>query len=283
MVHDMQIKKNQLQRNDLKHNFLKQIVIRFDFTGISESEIDGVIQEIKPLLRERGYRSMKIESIKEMDFQLDDPETIEAEGIPVREVRQQNVYVFFNEKPGVILKISTVFAFISIEKTKYINFFEYSPTLLEVMKKIQECLFFAGTRFGLRKINKCILIDINTLNKYFEHDAFHLFSMNSESRSKLFNARDCILHKDYNINYTRNILAGELDREQVYQVVLDTDIYLLESEKVSELIKKPELLIPMNDLLFDMYKMTITDEFAGELQKENFCDENIIGVEKNYE
>lgn len=121
------------------------------------------------------------------------------------------------------------------------------------------------------------------MNKYFEHDAFHLFSINSESRSKVFNARDCIFHKDYNINYTRNILAGELDRKPVYQVVLDTDIYLLESEKVSELIKNPDLLIPMNNLLFDMYKMAITDEFSGELQKDNFYDENIIGVEKNYE
>lgn len=101
---------------------------------------------------------MTMELATEMDFQMDDPEIMEMEGIPVGDVRRQRVYVFKNHVEGINLKISPVFAAVLIEETKYIDFFEYGRTLLEVMALIRrKTEFFSPVRFGLRKINQCVL------------------------------------------------------------------------------------------------------------------------------
>lgn len=35
--------RQELCRKDLKHNFLKRIIIRFDYLGVSEIELDAII------------------------------------------------------------------------------------------------------------------------------------------------------------------------------------------------------------------------------------------------
>jgi uncharacterized protein (TIGR04255 family) len=268
-----------LERKDLKHNFLKTIIIRFDFTGVAKVELDELIKDIKSLLHAKGYDRLTAEMSTEMDFQLDDPERFEMEGIPVR---RQMVYVFKNQIEGISLKISSVFAFISIEETQYIDFFSYSSTLIEVMKLIKEKIpFFNPVRFGLRKINQCVLENIGLLNDYFEPLFYHLFFINEDSSEIIYQVKECIRHGDYNINLSRLVVQGEWDTNTVYQIVLDSDIYLSESDKVIELINNAKLLNPMNDLLFDIYKSVITESFIETLQQEQFIDTNIKGVEQN--
>ena len=271
-----------LTRADLKHNFLKTIIIRFDYSGISEPELEGVISKIKPVLFEKGYYRLSIELATEMDFQLDDPERVEMEGLPVQGVRRQKVYVFKNQNEGIQLKLSPVFAFILIEKTKYIRFTDYSGTLLDVVNIIKgEIPFFNPTRFGLRKINQCIINDAKLINTYFEPAYFRLFSINADDFSKISEAKDCIIHQNYNINFTRTIVHGELDGKDAFQLVLDSDIYLLETDGVHALLNDPQMLNPMNELLFDIYKMVLTEQFIGKLQMDCFTDKEIKGVERN--
>lgn len=271
-----------LTRTDLKHNFLKTIIIRFDFSGISEPELESVISKIKPILFEKGYNRLSIELATEMDFQLDDPERVEMKGLPVQGVRRQKVYVFKNQNDGIQLKLSPVFAFILIEKTKYISFYDYSGTLLDVVNIIRnEIPFFNPTRFGLRKINQCIVNDASLINFYFEPAYFHLFRLDENDFSKIFEAKDCIVHQNKNINFTRTIVHGELDGNDAYQIVLDSDIYLLEPDEVVALLDEPSMLIPMNDLLFIVYKNVLTEDFIQKLQQKEFVEQGIKGVERN--
>lgn len=274
--------KNDINRNDLKHNFLKNIIVRFDYSGITDSELELLISKIKSLLHEKGYNKLTLDSPKEIDLQINDPETIEEVGLPVRSVRSRMVYVFTNDNPGIRLKISSTFALVSIEKTRYINFFDYSSTLLDVVRIIKDnTTFFSGIRFGLQKINQCILKDISLLNKYFEPDFYRLFTIGDHSTTKLFQAKDCVVYDGYNCNLSRTVVKGEYKGKIAYQIVLDSDIYLLDSEKIEDLIHNSNRLTPMNSLLFDIYKSAITEEFLNKLQQELFSDSDIIGVENN--
>ena len=279
----MELKDRQsLTRNDLKHNFLKTIIIRFDFNGISEAELDTAISDIKPELHSRGYDRLSIELSTEMDFQLDDPERAEMEGLPVQGIRRQRVYVFKNQVEGVQLKVSPVFAFIFIEKTRYIDFKEYSKTLVDVVRIIRDKIpFFSTVRFGLRKINQCVIKDVKKINSYFEPSFYNVFTLSNDDNPKIVSSKDCFVHDEYNVNLLRSIIHGELDQEDAYQVVLDSDIYLLDSDVVNDLIDNPDKMNPMNQLLFDLYKTVITEDFIIKLQEDNFLDIDILGVEKN--
>lgn len=275
-------RREQLVRRDLKHNFLKTIIVRFDFNGLAETELDEWIKDIKPLLHKRGYNRLTMELATEMDFQMDDPEIMEMEGIPVGDVRRQRVYVFKNHVEGINLKISPVFAAVLIEETKYIDFFEYGRTLLEVMALIRrKTEFFSPVRFGLRKINQCVLKDINLLNRYFEPEYYRLSRFPGGSTTKLFQAKDCMMYEQYHINFLRTVILGEMDDSDAYQVVLDSDIYLLDPDEVEKLIDDGKLLEPMNRILFELYKSVITEGFIEQLCQDMFEDTNIIGVEKN--
>ena len=43
------IMKNDVRRENLKNNFLKNIIVRFDYTGIAEVELDSIIAKVKPI------------------------------------------------------------------------------------------------------------------------------------------------------------------------------------------------------------------------------------------
>lgn len=217
-----------------------------------------------------------------MDFQIDDPEIVELEGIPIGDVRKQKVYVFRNDISGIQLKISPVFALITINKTKYMDFFEYSKTLIRVMQLLRDRIpFFDGIRFGLRKINQCFIENIEVINDYFEPRFYNLFTMGENSHAKIYSAKDCISYNEYNINLSRTVLNGELNQKPAYQIVLDSDIYLLDNEKIQELINDSSLLEPMNDILFNIYKSVITESLIQKLQEDVFEDRNIMGVNDN--
>ena len=244
----MEARKEAVSRNDLKNNFLKKIVLRFDHSGITESELEAMTPQIKELLLKKGYNRFNEELATEMDFQMDDPELVVSEGLPVKAVRRQKVYVFHCDDKRITLRISPVFAFVSITNSQYIDFSEYSQTLLEVVNLISNTPFFTATRFGIRKINQCILKRIDILNNYFEPCFYRLYSFGGKSQTKLFSAKDCLMVDRYNINISRTVLLGELNRDAVYQVILDSDIYVLDDELITELIAKNDHLNSMNDI-----------------------------------
>lgn len=279
--------KSNIKREDIKYNFLKNIIIRFDFQGVDERELDSVISEIGVYLKkeENGYISKNLEVSREMDFDIDDPEQIEREGLWVKNVREQKVYVFQNKDPRVTLKISTTFAFISIKRTKYVNCLQYCNTLIYIMKNIMEKIpYFSCLRFGLRKINQCVLLDIDKLNDYFEksHYQIYVYSLDPQkSRIKVVKRTDNMFIEDYNLNLTRGILQGELQGQEAYQINLDADLYILGDEKVKEVITDDTCVEAMNEILFNIYKDSITEGFLQQLIDGSFNSNLVKEVMKN--
>lgn len=274
--------KKDVKRDNLKNNFLKNIIVRFDYTGISEVELDSIIAKVKPIFKSDGYNSLKEEYLTEMDFQLQDPESIELDGLPIKEIRKKSAYVFINEEKGIKCKLSTQFAFVSIQSQKYIAFSEYSKTLINVIKKLKEEVEFINcTRFGIRKVNQCIIKDISKLNQYFEEKFYSIYGLEKGNKPKLFESKDCFIEDAYNVNLARMLVVGEYDGNVAYQVVLDSDIYITNTEKINALLDNEENIVAMNERLFELYKEALTETFIEALGQEEYNDTNIIGVERN--
>lgn len=274
--------KKEVKREYLKNNFLKNITVRFDYTGIAAVELDAIIAEAKPIFKDAGYTKLREEYLTEMDFELQDPETIESEGLSIKEIRKKKAYVFANEKGDIECKISTRFALVSINNHKYIPFKEYSETLFKVVKMlIAKVEFLNCIRFGIRKVNQCIMKDISRINEYFETDFYNLYGLKKENKPKVFEAKDCFNEGKYNFNLIRMVVGGEYEESVAHQVILDTDIYLTETSDINRLFIDTEEIYNMNEKLFELYKSAITNEFLEKLGMYNYNDPNIIGVEKN--
>lgn len=274
--------KNEVRREDLKNNFLKNIIVRFDYTGIAEVELDGIISKVKPIFKENGYNKLQEEYLTEMDFQLQDPEIVEMEGLPIREIRKKKAYVFSNEEKGLKCKLSTCFAFVTVQNQKYISFSEYSKTLINLIKVLKEEVeFLSCFRFGIRKVNQCIIRDISRLNQYFDKKLFGVYGLERGNVLKLWESKDCFEEGQYNINLTRTVVMGEYTDDVVYQVVFDSDIYVVTEENINELLKDSSRIDVMNERLFVLYKEALTETFIEALGQDCYYDENIIGVEKN--
>lgn len=122
----------------LKYNFLKKIIIRFDYDGMDDTELDLVISDISMELKKHGYTSRTVGTAKEMQIQINDPESGENPELYGRKVREQKVYIFHNENPKVKLNISSDCAYIAIEEAKYVNCLIYCNVLRNVMKIVSE-------------------------------------------------------------------------------------------------------------------------------------------------
>ena len=108
------IMKNDVRRENLKNNFLKNIIVRFDYTGIAEVELDSIIAKVKPIFKTDGYNKLKEEYLTEMDFQLQDPESIEMDGLPVKEIRKKRAYVFINDENVCVNTKPKIYFFLRI-------------------------------------------------------------------------------------------------------------------------------------------------------------------------
>lgn len=64
--------KNSIDRKKLKYNFLKKIIIRFDYDGMDDTELDQVISSISMELKKHDYTSRTVETEKEMQFEFND-------------------------------------------------------------------------------------------------------------------------------------------------------------------------------------------------------------------
>ena len=88
------------------------------------------------------------------------------------------------------------------------------------------------------------------------------------------------------INYVRNLQEGRMMINRnplvVYQVVLDIEAYCNDVKKCELLFKDKEVIqktiTSQNELVFDCYVNSLSEDFKINLTEVNFQDNNIVGV-----
>ena len=270
-----------VDRADFKYNFLKSIIVRLDFTGVLESEMEKVLVDLKPFAKDRGF-SKYIEKIAgQIDVSIADKGAQEPSELS-NKVKRQKVYSFIDENRGVVLDVSNSFVCLTINTVQYMPFESYSEIVPHVAAIYKNCIdFFSVARFGIRKINECLIEDKAQIRNYFNPEYFTYFNQIEGIDTLQSNHVNVFSSGKCRINHIANISQGQYEGKTVYSVRLDIDAYFTTSEDIQRLLDSKEELLKINDLIFKVYVHSLTSDFISSLTSEEYDGGLLIGVEKN--
>jgi len=270
-----------LERNAFKNNILKQVIMRLDFQGVLPTEMENVLIPVKSFLKENGFTryDKRIENELEIPMGMIQP-NLEISGPNIKSIE---VHSFTDENKGYSIDLSVNFICLKVNETKYIPFDEYADVFMGISKIYNNNIdFFTVKRFGLRKINFCFLKQLNKLNKYFSTEYYNYNKLYDNTNNLVSERKETFGVDNFKVNLLHGISQGQLDRDVIYKVVLDADIYIDEQEYIKKLIFDDGNIYVLNNKLFDIYIDAITEEFAELLKKDDFdFSSEIIGVERN--
>lgn len=271
-----------INRGDFHHNFLKSVIVRLDFQGVLEAEMEKVLVHIKPFAKEHGFSRYVEKNANQIDIAVTDKgitESIET----TNRIRHQKVYSFIDENRGFVLDVSNTFICLTINTTRYTPFDDYCGIVPFVSAIYKENIdFFTVTRFGIRKINECLIENKEKIKQYFNQSLFNCYDFLKGINTNQSNHINVFTLSEHHINLITNISRGQLEGKTVYSVRLDIDIYLDKPDDVLHILYKHEKQVEINDLLFEIYTSSLTDSFISLLTSEDDFDNTIImGVERN--
>lgn len=287
---------NDISRDDLKYNFLRRVIIRIDYAGVLDIELEETVKALKEHLHDVGFVKFGEGYINEVDFEIKDPELIETQlAIPISELKKNKSFNFATEDMSQTVQITKFFTLINVDFGKYIKFEAFGKIFSEIVKIIKcKNKFVRILRIGLRKINHCFLLDISKLNEYFNEKHFNNSAENlniADITIDLSNSQkiDSFSIGDRDVNLIRFLSQGIInkdgDEKQAYQVVLDIDVYTKDEELFDKIIEDSEKtndeIIKMNDIVFKIYVQMLKNEFITKLKTTGVNEDVILGVEKN--
>ena len=89
-------------------------------------------------------------------------------------------------------------------------------------------------------------------------------------------------YSKYKFNYITNIVKTQKDNKDVYDVVIDIDAYARDNETIEELMKDEQKQSEVNDLVFKIYKSSLSEEFINMLTSDDgISEERVSGVSTN--
>lgn len=274
--------KEEIKRDDLKENIMKNIIFRLDYQGMIDSkDFIKIFTNKFPTC----FNVYSVNTHNTIDFQLNNIEDISSTlSIPVPEIKKQDVHRFTENNFGsdkLTLDISVFNTILNIECNDYVNINEY----IDFIKQYIKLLFVSNKylslkRFGLRKIGSKIYFNFDDIHKDFEKRFFNFDNIVDEYNVQK-NRCDEVLYNEerqLNINFSRNLDtglyfdAGRNENINALQVTLDLDAYLNEealgnNDYKNNLIELIEII--NNKYLFDIFKMCVTKEFLNKNIKQN--------------
>lgn len=265
--------KRTLERNQLRKNFLKEIIMRLDFQGVLQSEMEKILIKVKPYLKEKTFNrySEKINN-----------QTV-IEGTSIKETTSQIVYSFMDENSGYTIELSTTSIVLSVKSVGYSPFENYANIfsyVAAVYKK--EIDFFTVTRFGFRKINFCFIKDLSQIGIYFESKYYGVEEPIAEFDIGSVNRTSRLSDGNKNVNLRYIVEQGELNQDTFFKITLDSDIYSTDEITINQILNVKSELSSINEMLFTIYCGVITEQFAEILLSEDDnIPEGLVGVENN--
>lgn len=276
------MEKPQVERENFHYNFLKHIIIRLDFQGVLESEMEPILLKIKPYIKSQKFDRYEERFSNQININLANL-NVSQEIIQSNRPQTQKIYSFINENKGYSLDISNRFICLNINSVKYVPFEEYIDYVSYIAKIYEDSIdFFTVKRFGIRKSNICFVDDKEKINTYFKENRFGFFNDFSDVNTLISKRNDLFVTEKYKINLNCNLEQGKEDDKIIYKVLLDIDAFLDNTKAIEDLIFDKSELQNMNAILFNIYANSLTDVFKEALMSEDdFPIEGIKGIESN--
>ena len=262
-----------IERSQLKKNFLNEIIMRLDFQGVLQAEMEKVILEAKPYLKGKSFNRYN-ENINNQAV---------IEGVSVKEASSQIEYCFTAETTGYTLKLSNTSIIMSVRTAGYAPFEDYSEIFAHIAAIYQEKIdFFTVKRFGLRKINYCFVKRMEDIEVYFDSKYYCCHEPITGYSTMAINRTSQLTDGRKNLNLKFAVDQGEIEKEAYYRVTLDADIYSVDEETITSIITDKEQMMATNETLFKVYCSVIAEPLYNILSSD---DDNIpdglAGIENN--
>lgn len=267
------MQREKITRNDLKKNFLKKIIMRLDFQGVLQAEMESIILKVKPFLKGKGFNRYEEKAVNQ----------ISSNESSLPDIKSQMVFSFTAESLGYTLEMSNTSIIMTIMSNTYSPFDQYSAIFCHIATIYNETIdFFTAKRFGLRKINFCFIKDKNKINQYFVPAYYNCDIPVSGFESKIMEQKNNLSDGLKNLNLRYAIEEGLIDVERYYKVTLDADIYLTSQDEIMKTVFNEQEIGAINEKLFSVYINAITEEFLNVLASDREMTTNeILGVELN--
>ncbi len=253
---------------------MKSIIFQINYQGMISPEkvSDAFSEKFK-----QYFNDLEITFAGSLDSEIYNFDEIsDVLSIPVREIQNQDVYRYSENKFGsdyAILDISKYFSVLTIECRQYegidlyLEFFSYFIEFL-----YNEVAFFKIKTLRLRKLGGKIFFDNNEIFDVFEKEYFNFG--NTEYNSLKCVYKDILEGEETGspiINYIRYFDSGEYydaqtnEDKKAFQVLLDIDSYYteekLDSLEFNEKDVRSLLEHTNNEHLFKIFKMSVTEKF----------------------
>lgn len=275
------------KRTDLKHSILKQVIFRIDYSNIMDNDVENVISNsLRSLYFQNGFEKFWNEYENSVDINL--PNSNRNDDVPqFNNFERINLWCFYGEDEYLkkTIKLSRNYFYLSLSvKTKYTSFIDYIDIINHTMTKIKERVTeLRYTKISMRKINSCIINNLDNVSKYFNEKVFNIENEVLKYDVNDFNAltNSVILKRnDINVNYIRNLQKGTnaLKNEVLYQIVLDLNSYINDINTINDYSERNELtnlITNINTELYNVYIEGLTNLFIEKLQNDTFNERDV--------
>lgn len=272
--------KNEIGRNDLKKDFLKQTIVRIDYDYIFDDCVEKTMKNIDEFLSDKRY-SIKNSFMSQFGLKVDfdklnnNLDTNIMDTINVESDKREKFFSFINEEKNIKIDITHEYSAITIDYVKHVHFDEINEIFSKIIEELQKARKnLQIKRVGLRKVNIYMLKNLEKLTDYFEDHIYTFASSNLDTYQFIGkNSYDNFIYNGYTVNQIANIAQGYMQTpngpEPINQLALDFDVY----------IENPVGEVPLEDMnnsLFEIYKNSLKEQFLNELTNENFSSEEIF-------
>ena len=274
--------KSDITRYMMKKNILRNILFRVDYKGIVN--INDFLSVIKDRLLEPYFSEYNNSFNNNVNIDLSGTSIEDVSkmlSLPVKEVSQQEIHIYSKSSftnDGVPttdeaeLRISKYFITLEIKcKGEYKNIDPYLQYFSELISSLLD--YSSYTRFkriGLRKIASQLFKRREDMYAVFDPGKYG--DVIDQSFLPLeFNRIDNIqkLEQPYIYNYRRSLKSVQIvnketgEKEDGYLALIDLDGYISE-ERINETFTIDRCLIEINDVLFDLFKNAVTEDFLNQ-------------------
>lgn len=265
------MKKDEINRSDLKKNIMRNIILRIDFQGVLD--IEEFIKKIRAEdLRIFSNFDKKEEYKLNLKFRPNLSSVKEMLDLSDEEILSQKVFEFYENKllsGQVYLYIGAYYMMLVVDcSEEYKNINSYVDYFSALIKKlILKNKFISLKRFGIRKISYDYFYSLESLFEVFEEKS-NIKNLINETISRNLKG----IKNESNINYFRKIEDGLLTNEAGeeiygYKGTLDFDAYYgpeyLRENWKSLISKIDEDIYKLNDDLFEVFKESVTKDFLN--------------------
>ena len=273
--------RSELTRQSFKYNYLKEIILRFDYQGVFQSELEEIIPLIKGDLKSNGFSRYELKASNEMQFDIK-PDLSGIAAPTIRKYESFPIHTFVNEDSGFSISLSEKFTAMTVSSSKYIPFEQYENLFLGVCEALQSKVdFLTPKRFGLRKINNCFLTDISKIQEFFSAN-YYSFSSVLGPNIVTDEKRTFTRSEPFYLNVYSSVREGKLNNDEAaYAIILDSDIYSEDSSHISSILFEEKTLQKLNDILFEVYVDSMTDKTLSILISEDGVPDYLKGVEES--